>query len=84
MKMKTIEVRIPEPVVRQAQDLAALEDISLDQLISLAVTQMIAMWSTERQMSSDLKSTSRQQFLEMLQTALDNERSSLKHVPIPG
>lgn len=82
--MKTIEVRIPEPVVRQAQDLAALEDISLDQLISLAVTQMIAMWSTERQMSSDLKSTSRQQFLEMLQTALDNERSSLKHVPIPG
>lgn len=84
MKMKTIEVRIPEPVVRQAQDLAALEDISLDQLISLAVTQMIAMWSTERQMSSDLKSTSRKQFLEMLQTALDNERSSLKHVPLPG
>lgn len=82
--MKTIEVRIPEPVVRQAQDLAALEDISLDQLISLAVTQMIAMWSTERQMSSDLKSTSRKQFLEMLQTALDNERSSLKHVPLPG
>jgi hypothetical protein len=82
--MKTIEVRIPEPVLRQAQDLAIQEDVTVDHLISLAVTQMIAMWSTERQMSSDLKSNSRRQFLEMLQHALEEDHSSLKRVPLPG
>jgi hypothetical protein len=81
--MKTIEVRIPEPVLRQAQDLAAQEDVTVDHLLSLALTQMVAMWSTERQMSSDLKSNSRKQFLEMLQHALESEDSGFKRVSLP-
>jgi hypothetical protein len=84
MNMKIIEVRIPEPVLRQAQDLAVQEDVTVDHLLSLAVTQMIAMWSTERQMSSDIKSHSRKQFLEMLQHALEDEQSNFKRVPLPG
>jgi hypothetical protein len=45
--MKTIEAHIPEPVLKQAQELAARENIPLDQIISLAVTQAVGVWSNE-------------------------------------
>jgi len=43
MIMTTIEAKIPEPVLKQAEELAEREQISLEQLISLAVTQCAPM-----------------------------------------
>ena len=37
--MTTIEARIPEPVLKQAKELAERENMPLEQLISLAVAQ---------------------------------------------
>ena len=37
--MATIEAKIPEPVLKQAKELAEREKIPLDQLISLAITR---------------------------------------------
>ncbi|MEI6394088.1 MAG: hypothetical protein WCT12_23665 [Verrucomicrobiota bacterium] len=45
--MKTIEAEIPEPVLKQAQELAAREHIPLERIISLAVTQAVGVWSNE-------------------------------------
>jgi len=39
--MKTIEAQIPEPVLKQAQELAKRENVPLKQIISLAVAQAI-------------------------------------------
>jgi len=45
--MKTIEAQIPEPVLKQAQELAERENVPLEQIISLAVAQSIGIWSNE-------------------------------------
>ena len=45
--MKTIEAELPEPVLKQAQELAAREHIPLERIISLAVTQAVGVWSNE-------------------------------------
>src|SRR5438309_1199405 len=49
--MTTIEAKIPEPVLKQAVELAEREKISLEQLISLAVTQAVGVWSNESYLS---------------------------------
>jgi hypothetical protein len=43
--MTTIEAKIPDLVLKQAEELAEREQISLEQLIGLAVTQAIGIWS---------------------------------------
>ena len=45
--MKTIEAQVPDAVLQQARDLAERERIPLEQLICLAVTQTIGVWSNE-------------------------------------
>ena len=45
--MTTIEAKIPEPVLKQAKELAERENIPLEQIISLAVTQAVGVWSNE-------------------------------------
>jgi len=49
--MTTIEAKIPEPVFKQAEELAEREKISLEQLISLAVTQAVGVWGNESYLS---------------------------------
>ena len=46
--MTTIEAQVPEPVLEQARALAERERIPLAQLISLAVTQSVGVWSHEQ------------------------------------
>jgi hypothetical protein len=43
----TIEAQLPEPVLEQARALAERERIPLAQLITLAVTQSVGIWSHE-------------------------------------
>ncbi len=64
--MKTAEAQIPEPVLKQAQELAARERIPLEQIISLAVTQAVGVWSNESYVALRAKRASRQKFLEVL------------------
>lgn len=82
--MRTIELRLPDPVFKQAQDLAAQENVPLDMLLSLAVTHAIGIWTTERQISTDVKSTSRKRFLDMIQNALESEQSTIPRFPGAG
>jgi hypothetical protein len=71
--MTTIEAQIPEPVLHQAEELAAREHIPLDQVISLAITQGVGRWSNDNDIILRAKNNSRDKFLNALSRALDTE-----------
>ncbi len=79
--MTTIEAKIPDPVLKQAQELAERENIPLDQLISLAVTQAVGVWSNEGYIASRAKRASRQKFLEALKQVPDVEPPDYDRLP---
>jgi hypothetical protein len=69
--MKTIEAQIPEPVLKQAQELAAREHIPLEQIISLAVTQAVGVWSNESYVALRAKRANQAKFVDALQEVPD-------------
>lgn len=69
--MKTVEAQIPEPVLKQAQELAERENVPLEQIISLAVAQSVGVWSNESYVALRAKRGSREQFLEALKEVPD-------------
>ncbi len=79
--MKTIETRIPEPVFQQAEELAARENIPLDQIISLAVTQAVGIWSNQSYIATRANRASRERFLEALQQVPDVEPPDYDRLP---
>jgi hypothetical protein len=79
--MKTIEAQIPEPVLKQAQELAAREHIPLEQIISLAVTQAVGVWSNESYIALRAKMASREKFLDALNQVPDVEPPDYDRLP---
>jgi hypothetical protein len=79
--MKTIEAQIPEPVLKQAQELAAREHIPLEQIISLAVTQAVGVWSNESYIALRAKRASREKFLDALKEVPDVEPPDYDRLP---
>ena len=79
--MTTIEAKIPEPVLKLAEELAEREQISLEQLISLAVTQAVGTWSKEGCISLRDKSGSREDFLNALEQVPDVEPPEHDRLP---
>ena len=69
--MKTIEAEIPEPVLKQAQELANRENIPLRHLISLALTQAIGMWSHESYIALRARDADHSKFLDALNEVPD-------------
>jgi hypothetical protein len=79
--MKTIEAQIPEPVLKQAQELAAREQIPLEQIFSLAVTQAVGVWSNESYVALRAKRASREKFLDALKEAPDVQPPDYDRLP---
>lgn len=79
--MTTIEVKIPEPALKQAKELAEREQISLEQLISLAVTQAIGIWSNQSYLALRAKRGSREDFLKALEQVPDVEPPEYDRLP---
>ena len=69
--MTTIEAQIPEPVLQQAAELAAREDIPLAEVISRAVTQAVGAWSQESENALRAKCAGREKFLNAITAALN-------------
>ena len=76
--MRTVEIRITEAVLRQAQDLALSQNMTAEQVLSMAVTEAIAAWTNKQRVDANHRIAGRQQFLEMLQEVLDAERPELR------
>ena len=68
-------------MLKQARDLAEREQISLEQLISLAVTQVVGVWSSESYISIRAKHASRESFLEALNEVPDTEPPEYDRLP---
>jgi len=79
--MTTIEAKIPEPVLKQAEELAEREQILLEQLISLAVTQAVGIWSNESYVALRAKRGSREDFLKWLEQVPDVEPPEYDRLP---
>lgn len=79
--MKTIQAHIPEPVLKQAQQLAEREGIPLEQLISLAVTQTVGVWSNESYVALRAKRASQEKFLDALKEVPDIEPAGYDRLP---
>jgi hypothetical protein len=79
--MTTIEAKIPEPVLKQARELAEREKIPLDELISLAVTQAVGIWSNESYVTLRAKRASREKFDEALKQVPDSEAPNYDRLP---
>jgi len=80
--MKTIEAQIPEPVLKQAEVLAQREHVPLEQIISLAVTQTVGIWSNESDSALRAKQVGRERFLDALTDALNTEPPDGDCVPV--
>ena len=75
--MTSIEAQVPEAVMEQARALAERERIPLAQLISLAVTQSVGVWSHESYAAHRARGASR--------TAFDEALAEVPDVPpMPG
>jgi hypothetical protein len=81
VNMKTIEAQIPEPVLKQAQELAAREHIPLEQIISLAVTQAVGVWSNESYIALRAKRADPGKFLDALKEVPDVEPPDFDRLP---
>lgn len=79
--MKTIEAQIPEPVLKQAQELAARENVPLEQIISLAVAQSVGVWSNESYAALRAKRGRREKFLDALKEVPDIEPAEYDRLP---
>ncbi len=46
--MTSIETKIPDALYRQAQAIAEREQISLDELVAIALARQVSVWETRR------------------------------------
>jgi hypothetical protein len=71
--MRSIETKLPEAVYQQALELAARENLPVEQIISLAVAQAMAAWNNDNYIAAR-KQSDREKFLEAL-TGMINAQS---------
>lgn len=79
--MTTVEAKIPEPVLKQARQLAERDGIPLERIISLAVTQSVGVWSQESYVALRAKRASREKFDEALRQVPDAAPPDYDHLP---
>ncbi len=71
--MTTVETKIPDSILRQAQTFADRENISLEQVISLCLAHSLGVWTSESLISERAKRGSREKFLEFMSKVPDVE-----------
>lgn len=71
--MKNITTNIPDTLLRQAQSIAAREEISLDQFIALALASQVSVWETRASFAARAKQGNWQKAQEILAKAPHHE-----------
>ena len=69
--MTTVNTKIPDSILRQAQSFAERENISLEQVISLCLAHSLGVWTAESLISERAKHGSREKFLEFMSKVPD-------------
>ncbi len=71
--MTTINTSIPDALFRQAQTIAAREEISLDQFIAIALASQVSVWDTRRSFAARAKNGDWEKAQAVLAQAPDTE-----------
>lgn len=64
--MTTVQTKIPDSILRQAQAFAERENLSLEQVISLCLAHSLGVWTAESVISERAERGSREKFLEFM------------------
>jgi hypothetical protein len=75
--MTTIQAQVPDPLARQATELAEQENITLDQLVSIALAYQVSAWRKHDTMADRAKRGSWEKFDRVLAKVRDVP-------PLPG
>lgn len=60
--MTAINVKLPDSILKQADELAARDGVSLDQFVSTAVAEKLCGWLTEAELDRRAQRASRAKF----------------------
>ncbi len=60
--MTAINVKLPDSILRKADELAARDGVSLDQFVSSAVAEKLSGWLTEDELDKRARRASREKF----------------------
>ncbi len=75
--MTTIHAQVPEPLARQVAELAEQENVSIDQLVSIALTYQVSAWRKRGTMAERAQRGSWEKF--------DRVMAKVRDVPpLPG
>ena len=77
--MSSISLRLPESLHRQARELAAREDISINQLIATALAEKMAALMTGEYLAERAARGNRKKFDRVLKKV-----RQIGHAPVPG
>ena len=75
--MKTIQASLPDYLASAAEDIAAKEGTSLDQIIAVALSAQLASWRVRDSIATRAQRGSRAHFQQMLDSVPDRP-------PLPG
>ena len=71
--MSTISLRLPDSLHHSARELAAKENISINQLIALALAEKVSALTTEEYLNKRAKRASKRKFAKALAKVADVE-----------
>jgi hypothetical protein len=64
--MTTLNIKLPDSLAKKAAELAAKDQVSLDQFVSLAVAEKMSGWLTEGYITDRAKRGNREKFLKAM------------------
>lgn len=71
--MTSVETKIPDALYRQAQAIAQREDISLDELIAIALASQVSVWQARQSFSEQAAQGDWEKARQILANAPDKE-----------
>jgi hypothetical protein len=75
--MTTIQAQVPDPLVKQVEELAAQENVSVDQIVSIALAYQVSAWRTRDTVATRARRGSWEKF--------DGVMAKVRDVPpLPG
>lgn len=78
--MMTIQAQIPDSLYQQAAEFAARENMTVEQVVSLALAQALGAWSAQSKIEERAQRGSREKFLEFMAQVPDVDPSDYDHL----
>lgn len=71
--MSTMNIKVPDSLLKQAQEMAEREEVTLEQLVASALAEKMAAWMTVEYLKQRAARGSRQRFQQVIDKVPDVE-----------